>query len=114
MGKRVQRGELWWARLDERRPVVILSEDEATQVHAIIIVAPATTDVTGIAVEVRLGRDEGLPHEGVLRVALPRPDRILCNWLVTLAAADLVERIGVLSAAKIHQLEEALRVGELK
>ncbi len=75
-----------------------------------IVVAPANTDTQGIAVEVKVGTDEGLFEEGVLRVALPRSNRILCNWLVTLGEADLVERIGVLSREKLDHLEETLRL----
>ena len=114
MGQRGQRGEVWLARLDTERPVVILSETEAGQIHGMIVVPPADNDIEGIAVEVRVGPDEGLPREGVLRVALPRPDHILCNWLVDVAPADLIERVGVLSSAKMLQLEDALRLGELE
>lgn len=52
---------------------------------------------------------EGLPREGVLRVALPRPRRINCNWLVTLTKAHVLERAGARSSAKLDQLEVALR-----
>jgi mRNA interferase MazF len=114
MRQRRQRGEVWRARLDEERPVVILSETEAGQIHTMIIVPAAATDIEGIAVEVRIGSDEGLPWEGVLRVALPHQGRILCNWLVDVAPTDLIERVGVLSSGKMRQLEDALRLGELE
>jgi mRNA interferase MazF len=109
MVRRAQRGEVWLARLDVPRPVVILSDEGTPDLHAMIIVAPAKTDIQGIAVEVKVGTNEGLFEEGVLRVALPRSDRILCNWLVTLAEAELVERVGVLSPEKLGRLEETLR-----
>lgn len=51
----MKRGEVWWARLDEKRPVVLLSPDEAFDVRAMVIVAPASTDIRGIAVEVAVG-----------------------------------------------------------
>jgi mRNA interferase MazF len=114
MGKRVQRGEVWWARLDEKRPVVILSGDGARELRAIIIVPPATTDIQGTATELKVGTDEGLFGEGVLRVALPRSDRTLCNWLVTLGEGDLVDRVGLLSPEKLCQLGEILRLGGLE
>lgn len=41
----MKRGELWWARMDRRRPVVLLSRDEAYTARALVIVAPATTTV---------------------------------------------------------------------
>jgi len=95
----MKRGEVWWALVDKRRPVVLLSRNEAYDVRALVIVAPATTVVRGFSLEIKLGRAEGLPRDCVLN----------CDWLVTIAKADLIERTGVLSAAKIRKLDEALR-----
>lgn len=95
----MKRGEVWWARVDKRRPVVLLSRDEAYDVRAMVVVAPATTTVRGYAVEVKVGRREGLPRECVVN----------CDWLVTLPKSDLDERAGVLSAPKLRQLDDALR-----
>ena len=95
----MKRGEVWWARVDKRRPVVLISRDEAYEVRALVIVAPATTTVRGYAVEVALGRREGLP----------RPCVVNCDWLVTLPKADLIERAGVLSRTKQTELDSALR-----
>jgi mRNA interferase MazF len=95
----MKRGEVWWANVDKRRPVVLLSRNEAYDVRALVIVAPATTVVRGFSLEIKLGRAEGLPRDCVLN----------CDWLVTIAKTDLVERVGVLSAAKIRKLDEALR-----
>jgi len=95
----VKRGELWWARVDKRWPVVLLSRDEAYDVRALVIVAPVTTTVRGYAVEVKVGRREGLPRECVVN----------CDWIVTLPKADLVNRAGALSATKMRQLDDALR-----
>jgi mRNA interferase MazF len=118
----MKRGEVWWADVDfaidddlwenGRRPVVLLSRDEASELPAMLIVAPAKTDIRGIAIEVGVGAQEGLSHEGVLRVAIPRPGRILCDWLVTLARSDLIERAGTLSSAKLYQLEDAFRLAD--
>lgn len=95
----MKRGELWWASVDKRRPVVLLSRDEAYAVRAMVVVAPVSTTVRGFAVEVRVGRAEGLPRGGVVN----------CDWLVTLPKADLLERAGALSANKLAQLDDALR-----
>jgi mRNA interferase MazF len=95
----VKRGELWWANVDKRRPVVLLSRDEAYAVRAMVIAAPATTVTRGFSVEVKLGRREGLPRDCVVN----------CDWLVTLPKADLLERIGALPRAKLDQLDCALR-----
>ena len=119
----MKRGEVWWADLDlaiddefwdnKRRPVVLLSREDASEPRVMLIVAPAKTDIRGIAIEVGVGAQEGLSHEGVLRVAIPRPGRVLCDWLVTLAWPDLIERAGTLSSAKLGQLEDALRLAGL-
>jgi mRNA interferase MazF len=95
----LKRGEIWWARVDKKRPVVLLSRDEAYEVRAMVIAAPATTTVRGNAVEVKVGRREGLPRDGVVN----------CDWLVTIPKADLVERPVSLSATKLRQLDDALR-----
>jgi mRNA interferase MazF len=112
----VKRGEIWWIRWEssETRPVVLLSADDASKVRAMHIVAPANADLSGIAVEVTVGAPEGLPYEGVVRVALASTGFIPCTWLITLAASDLVERAGALSAAKLHELEDALRRGGIE
>jgi mRNA interferase MazF len=96
----VERGEVWWALIDERRAVVLLSGEEASEFRAMQIVAPATidekrgfvllsgeeasesramqivasasNDIRGVGVEVEIGSREGLAHRGVVRVALPR------------------------------------------
>ena len=119
----MKRGEVWWASVDlplddgfsanRRRPVVLLSQDEASEVRMMLIVAPASTDISGVCVEVRVGATEGLPREGVLRVALPHSGHIMCDWLGTLAREDLIERMGALSSAKLEELENALHTGGL-
>ena len=95
----MRRGEVWWARLDKRRPVVLVSREEAYAVRALVIAAPVSTTVRGFAVEVRVGRREGLPRSGVVN----------CDWLVTIHRGDLVERAGALGTAKLAQLDDALR-----
>jgi mRNA interferase MazF len=95
----MKRGEVWWAIVDKRRPVVLLSRQEAYAVRALVIVAPVTTTIRGFSVEVRVGRKEGLPRAAVVN----------CDWLVTLPKADLLDRAGSLSSAKMAQLDSALK-----
>lgn len=95
----MRRGEVWWARVDKRRPVVLISRDEAYDVRALVIVAPATTTIRGYAVEVKLGRREGLSRSCVVN----------CDWLVTISKDHLESRVGVLSGEKLGQLDDALR-----
>lgn len=109
----MQRGEVWWVEFDERRPVVLLSVDEAPGIRVMQVVAPAGVDITGLGVEVAVGAVDGLPFEGVLRFAFPRPGFIPCTWLTTVSRDDLIERAGVLSSAKLSEIENALRLGGL-
>ena len=95
----LKRGEVWWAKLDKRRPVVLVSRNEAYDVRSLVIAAPTTTTIRGYAVEVKLGRREGLVRDCVVN----------CDWLVTIPKEDLLERAGVLSGPKLRQLDDALR-----
>jgi len=95
----VKRGEIWWAAVDKPRPVCLVSRDEAYAVRALVITAPVSTTIRGYAVEVRVGKREGLSHTSVIN----------CDWLVTLPKARLERRLGVLSAAKLEQLDASLR-----
>ncbi len=95
----MKRGEIWWARIDKDRPVLLLSRDEAYEMRAMVIVAPATTTVRGFSLEVKIGRREGLARDCVVN----------CDWLVTVPKADLIERAGSVSSAKMRQLDAALR-----
>jgi mRNA interferase MazF len=57
----VKRGEVWWANLPApagRRPVVLISRNEAYRVRALVTIAPVTTRIRGIPVEVGV-RAEG-------------------------------------------------------
>ncbi|MGH8930225.1 MAG: type II toxin-antitoxin system PemK/MazF family toxin [Egibacteraceae bacterium] len=55
-------GDIWWAELPEagRRPVLVVTRDQALGVLKTVLVAPITRTVRGIPTEVPLGPDEGL------------------------------------------------------
>ncbi len=93
------RGEIWWAVVDKRRPVVLVSRKEAYEVRALVVVAPVSTTVRGFAGEVRVGKREGLPKAGVIN----------CDQLVTIPKSTLQTRAGSLSRSKLVQLDDALR-----
>lgn len=105
----MQRGEVWWVEFDERRPVVLLSGDDPSAIQVMQVVPPAGVDITDLGVEVAVGAAEGLPFDGVLRLAYPRPGFTPCTWLTTLSRDDLIERAGTLSSAKLGELDDALR-----
>jgi mRNA interferase MazF len=106
----MRRGEVWWAEFDEPRPVVLLSEEEPSGFRAMQVVAPADTDISGLGTEVAVGVPEGLPCDGVLRFAFPRPGFTPCTWLTTLSREDLIGRAGTVSAAKLSEIKDSLRL----
>jgi mRNA interferase MazF len=108
----MRRGEIWWAEFDERRPVVLLSGEDAAGFRAMQVVAPADTDISGLGIEVAVGVQEGLPFDGVLRFVFPRPGFTPCTWLTTLSRDDLIELAGAVSAAKLSEIDDALRASE--
>lgn len=97
----MKRGEVWWADLPPpagRRPVVLVSRDEAYDVRALVVVAQVTTRARGIATEVPLGPAEGLP----------RPCAVNCDVLYTIPRAVLDQRITSLPAGLVSEVDHAL------
>ena len=97
----MRRGEVWWAKLPlpvGRRPVVLLSRDEAYAVRNAITVAEVTSTIRGIPVEVELGPDDGLPKKCVVNL----------DTIVTIRKDLLIERIAILREEKIEQMNSAI------
>src|SRR5207247_2445343 len=98
----MRRGEVWWADLPPpagRRPVVLLSRNEAYAVRQLVIVAPITTRVRRIPTEVPLGPEEGLPKACVINL----------DTLTTIPKHTLTQPIGPLPPGKLAAVERALR-----
>jgi mRNA interferase MazF len=56
-----QQGEIWWAEAeDKRRPVLIVSRSEASQILSRVIVAPVSRTVRGIPTEIELDESNGM------------------------------------------------------
>lgn len=56
-----QQGEIWWAEAeDKRRPVLIVSRSEASEILNRVIVAPVSRTVRGIPTEIELDESTGL------------------------------------------------------
>jgi mRNA interferase MazF len=98
----VRRGEVWWAEPGPpagRRPVVLLSRDEAYAVRSLVTVAPVTTRIRNIPVEVPLGPEDGLPGPCVANL----------DTITTIALGSLQERIATLPPEKVQALDDAIR-----
>ncbi len=97
----MKRGEIWWAELEPpagRRPVLLLSRDEAYSVRDLVIVAPVTTRVRHIPSEVPLNLEDGLPKPCVINL----------DTITTIAKVNLRDKLTTLSAEKQEAVEVAL------
>lgn len=96
----VTRGGVFWLDLEaeHRRPVCVITRDEALPVLQNVVVALVTTVVRGLPSEVPIGREDGLPRDGVITL----------DNVKTVPKALLTERITQLSAAKMTELCAAL------
>ena len=97
----MKKGEIWWAELEPpagRRPVLLLSRDEAYSVRELVTVAPVTTRQRHILSEVPLGTEDGLP----------RPCVINLDTITTIAKTSLRDRLTALSTEKQKAVETAL------
>lgn len=93
--------EVWWAELPDpvgRRPVLLLTRNQAYEYLNKVIVAELTTRVRSIPQEVTLGRGEGLP-----RACVANFDNI---HVVPVSA--LSKRIGRLARGRHREAKQAL------
>lgn len=97
----MKRGEIWWAELEPpagRRPVVLLSRDEAYAVRSLIIIAPLTTRIRNIPAEVPLSIEDGVPQECVANL----------DTITTVPKDCLRNRITTLNPQKLKEVEAAI------
>ncbi len=74
------------AHLDKARPVVVLTRDIVRPMLASVTIAPITSRVRGLSVEVPVGTRNGLDQDGVVN----------CDHITTIDAANLGRAIGVM------------------
>src|SRR3989338_8751868 len=98
----MRRGEVWWAEQPKpigKRPVVLLSRDEAYQVRNAVTIAQITTTIRHLPVEVLLEKKDGLPHACVVNL----------DTIATIRKSILTERICLLNPEKIEQINSAIK-----
>jgi len=99
----VRRGEVRWAVHPDwpRRPVLVLTRDEAIDRLNQVFVVLATTNIRGLPTEVELGPADGMPRPCVLNAdnvaALPKG--YLGELITTLSHERLAEVCRVLDLA---------------
>jgi len=98
----MHKGEIWWVNLPSpigRRPVVLLSRDEAYSVRNAVTVAEITSTIRNIPVEVNLGTEDGLPKKCAMNL----------DTIITIRKELLTEKITDLAPEKIDKVEEAIK-----
>lgn len=98
----MQKGDIWWANLPEpigRRPVALLSRNEAYKVRNSVTVAEVTSTIRDIPVEVRIGKRENMPKECVINL----------DTIITIRKGLLDEKIVHLDIDKISEIDMAIK-----
>lgn len=97
----LRRGHLYWARLDKRRPVLVVSPDYRNERASDVIVVPCSTRIRSAPTHVRLRkREAGAPEACVLK----------CEQITTLYQGDVdaAPLGGPLSASRMSEVERAV------
>lgn len=97
----MKRGEVWWAELGPpagRRPVLLLSRNEAYFVRSLVTIAPVTTRIRHIPIEVSLGTDDGMPRDCAVNL----------DSITTIPRDSLLERLVALRPEKIRDVDRAI------
>lgn len=103
MATRVSRGEIWLYTFkppDKRRPVVVLSRQDAIPWLRTVIVAPITSTIRGAPSEVVVGIDEGLKSDSAVNL----------DHVQTVEQRLLTRYIGSLSPRQLSAVCRALAI----
>ena len=97
----LRRGHIYWARLDKRRPVLVLSPDYRNERAYDVIVIPLSSRIRAAPTHVRVRRGEG---------GLTEPSILKCEQITTLPK-DLLDPAplgGPLSKRRLAEIEQAV------
>lgn len=99
-----RRGEVWWVRVDKRRPAVVVQTDKVREPRVrSFLVVPLTSrlHLEGLPGNVRLDRrDTGLPKPSVANV----------YDVQKVLRLDFMERLGTLPAGRLAAIVDGLRL----
>ena len=90
--------DLHVAHLDKARPVLVLTREAVRGAMNRVTVAPITSTIKGLSSEVRVGRRNGLDHDGVAS----------CDNIITIDKATLGRHIGFLFEDQEADLARAI------
>jgi mRNA interferase MazF len=99
MARATEHGEVWQARVDKVRPVVIVSRDDVSGRRTSATVASVTTNIRGVPSQVVVDERDGLRELSAIN----------CDELSTIKKDHLIRRIGRLSETTVDALDDALR-----
>lgn len=88
-----------WARLDKRRPALVLTRELMVGRMSTVTVAPITSTIHGIATEVLVGMRNGLERDCAVK----------CDQIVTIPTDRLHEQCGWLLEGQEIALHEAIQ-----
>jgi mRNA interferase MazF len=97
----IRRGDIRWfafQRPDKRRPVLVLGRDDVLPSLSLIPVIPLSTQVRGLASEVLLSPEDGVPSICVLKP----------EWIRAVERSSLEHRIGGLPERRMPEVKRAL------
>ncbi len=96
-----KRGWLYWARLDKRRPALVVSSDKFNQRSEYVTVVPGSTRLRPLVTHVSLRAGEA---------GLEKPTMLLCEHVQELHQSDL-EPVPIgppLSGRRMYEVEAAM------
>jgi mRNA interferase MazF len=108
----MNRGEIWWATLPEptgsepgyRRPLLVVSSDDFNDSRIGTVVCAAITS------NLRLAEAPGNVNLPASSSGLPRDSVVNVSQIVTVNKPNLTEYAGALSARKMEEVEQGLRL----
>jgi mRNA interferase MazF len=93
-----RRGEVWLARLDKVRPLIILTRDPLAGLLNGVIGAPVTSTIRGLTTEVPVSREDGVRLDSVANL----------DNVQLVARSRLLRRVGRARAATLASICAAL------
>ena len=99
-----RRGEVWWVRVDKRRPAIVVQTDQVREPRVrSFLVVPLTSrlHLEGLPGNVRLGRGE---------TRLPKASVANVYDVQKVLRPDFSERLGILPADRLAEVADGLRL----